>query len=98
MKSHPGATTFPKKDVWNIVKEGIVGYTNAAVNIKRGFEVTGIYPLNQERLIARKLICFHSYLFLDPSHFSEIQFCELMGKFFIHFIWRQVLRVIPECG
>ena len=61
MAENPAVRTFPKKDVWTIVKTAIKGYTTSAENIRSGFRVTGIYPLNEDTLINRKLLYHQIY-------------------------------------
>lgn len=54
MADHPTVRTFPKKDIWMILKTAIHAYTTAEDNIRAGFRVTGIYPLDEEALLNRK--------------------------------------------
>jgi hypothetical protein len=51
-----GRRTFPKESLWNIVGGTLEALQNTLKsNIKSGFRVTGIWPLDEKRLLSREL-------------------------------------------
>ena len=64
MKDHPKVTTFPKRDLWSILKGTMAAYKNAEENIRAGFRCTGISPFSEEALLNRTLL-FFIYFFIS---------------------------------